>query len=118
MSDYTPVPHGGGEDSSGDHPHRHGRPASWVLISVIIAAFVMGGAALIAQLWWLFWIAAGIVLLSIPTGRIIRIMDDTVVEGGPGTSDRLPSGAPGPRLLVVTIMRRQAPAATLWRAGH
>jgi hypothetical protein len=50
-----------------------------VLVAVIIAAFVAGGAALITGSWWLFWACAGIVVLSVPAGKIIGIMDDTVM---------------------------------------
>ncbi len=71
------------ESPVGEHPHRHGRPASWVLVAVIIAAFCAGGAAIIEQLWGLFWACVGIVALSFPAGKLIGIMNDTVqIEEG------------------------------------
>lgn len=83
----------------GGHHHRHGRPVSWVLIAVIIAAFCAGAAAIIADWWWLFWTAAGIVALSVPAGWLAGIMKDTVVAD-PGPRRRLPGEAadPGVRL--------------------
>lgn len=55
-----------------------------MLVGVIIAAFCAGGVALIVHLWWLFWVCAGIVFVSVPTGKIIGIMNDTViVDDGP-----------------------------------
>lgn len=62
------------------HPggQAHGRLRSWLLVGLILAAFVVGGIALIAQAWWLFWVCAGIVALGILTGRLIGIMNDTV----------------------------------------
>lgn len=70
----------------GHHPYRHGRPVSWVLVSVVIVAFCVGGAAIVAHLWWLFWACVGVVVLSVPVGKLIGIMDDTVVERHPGCS--------------------------------
>ena len=63
----------------GGHPH--GKPASWVLVAVVIAAFTTGGIALIAHAWWLLWTCAGIVILAVPAGKMVGIMDDTVAWG-------------------------------------
>lgn len=72
-----------GEQPVGGHPHRHGKPASWVLVSVIIAAFVAGGFAIVCELWWLFWVCLGVALLAVPAGKAIDIMGDTVLAGNP-----------------------------------
>ncbi|PRY02592.1 hypothetical protein [Allonocardiopsis opalescens] len=56
----------------------HGSLRSWLLVAVVIAAFVAGGIALIINAWWLFWTAAAIVVLSVPAGKLIGIMEDTV----------------------------------------
>jgi hypothetical protein len=63
----------------GGHPH--GKPSSWVLVSIVMLAFAVGGLALITHAWWLFWTCAGIVLLSIPAGKAIGIMNDTIAWG-------------------------------------
>ena len=68
----------------------HGKPSSWMLVAVVTAAFITGGLAIIAHAWWLFWACAGIVVLSIPAGKAIGIMDDTVAWGS------TPANAPGP----------------------
>lgn len=62
------------------HPHgqAHGRLRSWLLVGLILAAFVVGGIALIAQTWWLFWVCVGVVVLSVPAGKLVGLMDDTV----------------------------------------
>jgi hypothetical protein len=78
------------EGPIGGHQYRHGKPASWVLVGVIIAAFCAGGFAIIFHLWVLFWVCAGVVVLSVPAGKIIGIMGDTVVVD------------PGPRALPPT----------------
>lgn len=70
--EHRHVPEGG---------HPHGKPASWVLVAVVVAAFTTGGLAIIAHAWWLMWTCAGICLLAIPAGKIIGIMDDTVSWG-------------------------------------
>jgi hypothetical protein len=63
----------------GGHPH--GKAASWVLVAVVIVAFITGGAAIIAHAWWLLWTCIGIVVLAIPAGKVVGIMDDTVAWG-------------------------------------
>jgi len=60
----------------GGHPH--GKPASWVLVGVVIAAFATGGVALITHAWWLVWTCTGIIVLAIPAGKVVGIMNDTV----------------------------------------
>jgi hypothetical protein len=59
------------------HEAHHGRPASWVAVSVIIAGFIIGGIALVAgPTWWLFWTGAGIVAIGGIFGLSVHIMDD------------------------------------------
>jgi hypothetical protein len=70
--EHRHVPEGG---------HPHGKPASWVLVAVVIAAFITGGAAIIAHAWWLMWTCIGLVVLAIPAGKVVGIMDDTVAWG-------------------------------------
>ena len=58
-------------------PSFHGRTVSWVAVSIIMAAFLMGGLALVfGPTWWLFWVSLGIAaiggLLALSTG----IFDD------------------------------------------
>lgn len=93
----VPFPSGGqsGKDKNkerpiGGHEHPHGRPRSWVLVGVVIAAFIAGGFAVVGHLWPLFWVCAGIVVLAIPAGKVIGIMDDTVMV------EPLPGQAPQP----------------------
>ena len=95
-NDYREVP-------LGDHPHRHGRPVSWVLVGVIIAAFCVGGVAVIEQWWVVFWVCAGVVALSFPAGKVIGIMNDTVIiDRGPrvraAVTGRDSAADPGVRL--------------------
>jgi hypothetical protein len=45
----------------GAHPGQafHGRPVSWVAVSIIMAGFLAGGLGLIlGPTWWLFWCGA------------------------------------------------------------
>jgi hypothetical protein len=68
--------------------HPHGKPASWALVTVTTAAFITGGAAIIAHAWWLLWACTGIVVLAVPAGKMIGIMDDTVAWGStPAATD-------------------------------
>ena len=79
----APGHHEPGEQPIGGHSNLHGRPASWALVTVITAAFIAGGFAIVFQLWVLFWVCLGIVLLSVPAGKLVGIMADTVVAGNP-----------------------------------
>jgi hypothetical protein len=79
----APGRHEPAERPIGGHSNVHGRPASWVLVAMITAAFVAGGFALVFHLWWLFWAAAGVVVLAIPAGKVVGIMSDTVLAGNP-----------------------------------
>jgi hypothetical protein len=56
----------------------HGKVSSWVLVTVVVLAFSAGGVAMAIHVWWLFWTCAAILLLCIPAGKIIGIMEDTV----------------------------------------
>lgn len=84
-----------------EHGRPHGRLSSWLLIVVVIAAFACGGIAMITHIWWLFWVSLAVVLLSIPAGRAIRIMDDTMAW-----RSAIPSNYQG-KLITVEATRRQ-----------
>ena len=59
------------------HEAHHGRPASWVAVSIIIAGFVVGGVALVPHPhWWLFWVGAGIVVIGCIIAVAAHILDD------------------------------------------
>ena len=83
----APGNHEPGERPLGGHEHLHGRPVSWVLVGVLVAAFVAGGLAIVNNLWWLFWACLAVVVLSVPAGKIIGIMNDTVVAGDPAQQE-------------------------------
>jgi hypothetical protein len=83
--EHRHVPEGG---------HPHGKPASWLLVAVVIAAFITGGIAIIAHAWWLLWTCIGIVVLAIPAGKVVGIMDDTVAWGATPAAVRDSSQAP------------------------
>jgi len=60
-----------------EHEAHHGRPASWVAVSVIIIGFIVGGAAMVPHpIWWLFWTGAGIVVIGGIMATAARIFDD------------------------------------------
>jgi hypothetical protein len=79
----APGEHLPGEAAIGGHPYLPGRPVSWVLVGVLIAAFIAGGLAIVNHLWVLFWVCLGITVLSVPAGKVVGIMNDTVLTGDP-----------------------------------
>ncbi len=43
----------------------HGRPVSWVAVSIIMAGFLAGGLGLVfGPTWWLFWCGAAAVAVG------------------------------------------------------
>jgi len=59
------------------HEARHGRPASWVAVSIIVVGFVVGGIAMVpSPKWWLFWTGAGIVVVGCIMAAAAHILDD------------------------------------------
>jgi len=43
----------------------HGRPVSWVAVSLIMAGFAVGGLALVrGPAWAVFWVGVGIVVIG------------------------------------------------------
>jgi hypothetical protein len=59
------------------HEEYHGRPASWVAVSIIVVGFVIGGIALpIGPTWWLFWLGVGIVVVGGIFAASVHILDD------------------------------------------
>jgi hypothetical protein len=60
-----------------EHDAHHGRPASWVAVSIIIVGFIVGGVAMVPHpKWWLFWTGAGIVVIGAILATTTRIFDD------------------------------------------
>ena len=60
-----------------EHEEYHGRPVSWVAVTIIIIGFIIGGIALpIGPSWVLFWVCAALVVLGSIFAASIRIMDD------------------------------------------
>jgi hypothetical protein len=58
-------------------PPFHGRPVSWVAVSIIVAGFVCGGLALIVgPTWWAFWLGIGLAVLGLLVAMAINIFDD------------------------------------------
>jgi hypothetical protein len=84
----------------GRHKHRHGRPTSWALVVVVLLAFVVGAFAIVFRLWPLFWVCVGVFVLSVPVGKVIGVMNDTVGVEEPideiqPAADQGTSAAPG-----------------------
>jgi hypothetical protein len=58
-------------------PSFHGRTVSWVAVSIIMVAFVIGGTALAAgPTWWLFWFSVGLAVVGFLMSAAIGIFED------------------------------------------
>jgi hypothetical protein len=62
------------------HPSFHGRPVSWVAVSIIMAGFLVGGAGLVigqrGPTWWLFWAGTGLTVLGLLLTVATNTFDD------------------------------------------
>jgi hypothetical protein len=70
--------------------HPHGRSSSWLLVCTVIAAFLVGGLALILHAWPVMIVCAAVIVLAVPIGAAIHIMNDTVgwTDAPPAHIDR------------------------------
>ncbi len=58
-------------------PSFHGRTISWICVSAIVVAFIVGGIALITgPTWWLFWVGAGLAVAGCLVAAATNIMED------------------------------------------
>ena len=51
-------------DPGYEHAAFHGRPVSWVAVSIIIAGFLLGGLSLVFTFWTGFWVGVGVVVVG------------------------------------------------------
>jgi hypothetical protein len=55
----------------------HGRAVSWVAVSIIMVAFVIGGLALVfGPTWWLFYASLGLAVVGGLIALATNIFDD------------------------------------------
>jgi hypothetical protein len=58
-------------------PPFHGRPVSWVAVSIIMAAFIAGGLGLVfGPIWWLFWVSLGVAAVGGLLAAATNIFED------------------------------------------
>jgi hypothetical protein len=55
----------------------HGRPVSWVAVSLMMLGFLCGGLGLVfGPTWWAFWVGAGVVVIGGLLGLATNIFED------------------------------------------
>jgi hypothetical protein len=70
------VPQAAGAPVSYPQPY-HGRPVSWVAVTLIMIGFVAGGLALIfGPTWWLFWVSGGLAAVGGLLALATNIFED------------------------------------------
>ena len=58
----------------GKHVH-HGRTlAAWTGASIALLAFIIGGIAVVAKYWPLFWVSAGLIVVSLIATVVLQRM--------------------------------------------
>ena len=77
---HGPVAHQGAGGSTTAHAAFHGRPVSWVAVSIIMAGFLAGGLGLIfghnGPTWWLFWVGVGMAAVGSLLALATDIFED------------------------------------------
>ena len=59
------------------HESFHGRPVSWVAVTVITIGFIIGGFSMVpTPTWWLFWTAAAIAVVGLGIGALAKMTED------------------------------------------
>jgi hypothetical protein len=59
------------------HESFHGRPVSWVAVTIITIGFIVGGFAMVpTPTWWLFWTAAAIAVVGLGIGTLAKVTED------------------------------------------
>ncbi|HEV2450633.1 MAG TPA: hypothetical protein VGS62_01745 [Streptosporangiaceae bacterium] len=67
----------GGPLPAGVFESHHGRPVSWVSISLICVGVLLGGVALIiGPVWWLFWTGVAVAAVGGILGLATGIFND------------------------------------------
>jgi hypothetical protein len=59
-----------------EHEAFHGRPVSWVAVSIIIAGFLCGGLSLVFTAWTTFWVGGGIVVVGALLAAMTNMFED------------------------------------------
>jgi hypothetical protein len=55
----------------------HGRPVSWVAVSIVMVGFLVGGFALIfGPTWWAFWVGAALAVVGVLLAIATNLFDD------------------------------------------
>jgi len=63
--------------SPGHYEPFHGRPVSWVAVTIIMVGFLIGGLALVfGPTWWLFWTGLGLVVIGGLLAASTNIFED------------------------------------------
>lgn len=58
---------------------------AWVATVIMIAAFVVGGVALIVHTWWMFWLGVAMFVVGLVMARAVNIMDQVSEYDLPNT---------------------------------
>lgn len=77
--------------------YRHGRPSSWLAVSLIMGGFAIGGLALtLGPLWWLVVVGTGVVVVGGVIAMAVDIFADVMVEEPRAVPQQPhPAAAPG-----------------------
>jgi hypothetical protein len=76
-AEHPPQPgHAQAAPTAGNAKHvHHGRTlAAWVGTTIAMIAIVLGGIAVVLQIWPLFWVGVGLLVLSLIVTKVLQVM--------------------------------------------
>jgi hypothetical protein len=61
---------------TGEHTSFHGRPISWVAVTIIVVGFIIGGLSVVFSAWPTFWVGAGVAVVGVIVAMASDMFDD------------------------------------------
>jgi hypothetical protein len=54
--------------------HHGNTPAAWTTVLIVLVAFLVGAAGLVARNWTVFWIGVGLCVVAVIVGKVMQAM--------------------------------------------
>lgn len=54
--------------------HHGSTPAAWTTVVLVLIAFLVGAAGLMMSNWVVFWVGAGLLVISAIVGKVMQAM--------------------------------------------
>ena len=55
-----------------DEPGHGNSPAAWTAVIIMLVAFTIGTVAVFIEMWWLVWVAVGLLVVGVIAGAVMK----------------------------------------------